>query len=332
MFPFNNFPDSEDNSIIHFNIQVNSPFLFSEDDITHTEKNDIFSEETEKILYDLFGYKGNENTNTSKNEFNSDDSLDTDNDIVRPSLLQIKRNRDNDIENTNNEINEEVEVNDVIIENNQQNSNKEIKSNKNKEHTKNTKDNIIYKLKGNFINKFVIDSVNQNLINKKDKLKKLRCKKFIADLKLEKNIALFKMKMSDILCQQKISSKFSKFDEYENKKIIEKIYEEKKEIKVIKILELTFEELFIIFRRKLNDPNDIIKLEEIKDKIEGLDLLEENNKYKDIEYFIQKLYKKNYEDIDDYIKNVKEQCLNYKNWFCEKKGRASRKKKINKLY
>ena len=332
MFPFNNSPDSEDNSIIHFNIQVNSPFLFSEDDITHTEKNDIFSEETEKILYDLFGYKGNENTNTSKNEFNSDDSLDTDNDIVRPSLLQIKRNRDNDIENTNNEINEEVEVNDVIIENNQQNSNKEIKSNKNKEHTKNTKDNIIYKLKGNFINKFVIDSVNQNLINKKDKLKKLRCKKFIADLKLEKNIALFKMKMSDILCQQKISSKFSKFDEYENKKIIEKIYEEKKEIKVIKILELTFEELFIIFRRKLNDPNDIIKLEEIKDKIEGLDLLEENNKYQDIEYFIKKLYKKNYEDIDDYIKNVKEQCLNYKKWFCEKRGRASRKKKINKLY
>ena len=332
MFPFNNSPDSEDNSIIHFNIQVNSPFLFSEDDITHTEKNDIFSEETEKILYDLFGYKGNENTNTSKNEFNSDDSLDTDNDIVRPSLLQIKRNRDNDIENTNNEINEEVEVNDVIIENNQQNSNKEIKSNKNKEHTKNTKDNIIYKLKGNFINKFVIDSVNQNLINKKDKLKKLRCKKFIADLKLEKNIALFKMKMSDILCQQKISSKFSKFDEYENKKIIEKIYKEKKEIKVIKILELTFEELFIIFRRKLNDPNDIIKLEEIKDKIEGLDLLEENNKYQDIEYFIKKLYKKNYEDIDDYIKNVKEQCLNYKKWFCEKRGRASRKKKINKLY
>ena len=332
MFPFNNSPDSEDNSIIHFNIQVNSPFLFSEDDITHTEKNDIFSEETEKILYDLFGYKGNENTNTSKNEFNSDDSLDTDNDIVRPSLLQIKRNRDNDIENTNNEINEEVEVNDVIIENNQQNSNKEIKSNKNKEHTKNTKDNIIYKLKGNFINKFVIDSVNQNLINKKDKLKKLRCKKFIADLKLEKNIALFKMTMSDILCQQKISSKFSKFDEYENKKIIEKIYEEKKEIKVIKILELTFEELFIIFRRKLNAPNDIIKLEEIKDKIEGLDLLEENNKYQDIEYFIKKLYKKNYEDIDDYIKNVKEQCLNYKKWFCEKRGRASRKKKINKLY
>ncbi len=325
VFPFNNFPDNEDHSssITQFNIQEGSSFLFSEDDITHTENNDIF----EKTLYDLFGYK-NENTNTSKNEFNFDDSLDTDNDIVRPSLLQRKRNRDNDIENTNNEINEEVEVNDVIIENNQQNSNEETKSNKNKKHTKNTKDNIIYKLKGNFINQYAIDLVNQNLINKKDKLKKLRCKKFIADLKLEKNIALFKMTMSDILCQQKISSKFSKFDEYENKKIIEKIYEEKKEIKVIKILDLTFEELFIIFRRKLNDPNDIIKLEEIKDKIEGLDLLEENNKYQDIEYLIKKFYKKNYEDIDDYIKKVKEQCLNYENWFGKKRGRASRKKRL----
>ena len=94
------------------------------------------------------------------------------------------------------------------------------------------------------------------------------------------------MKISDILCQQKISSKYTKFDEYENKKIIEKIYKVKKEMKLIKILELTFEELFIIFRRKLNDPDDMNKLEEIKDKIKGLDLLKENNKYKDIEYLL----------------------------------------------
>ena len=77
----------------------------------------------------------------------------------------------------------------------------------------------------------------------------------------------------------------------------------------------------------MNDPDDMNKLEkEIKDKIEGLDLLEENNKYKDIEYFIQKLYKKNYEDIDDYVKKFKEQCLNYEKWFGKNRGRASRKK------
>ena len=129
--------------------------------------------------------------------------------------------------------------------------------------------------------------------------------------------------MSDILCQQKISSKYSKFDEYENKKIIEQIYKEKREIKVIKILELTFEELFIIFRRKLNDPNDIIKLEEIKAKIEGLDLLEENNKYKDIEYLIKNT-KKRYIVTDNYIKEVKKLCLGYVDWFGEKIGRKNR--------
>ena len=333
MFPFNNFHDREDYlpSIIQYNIQEDSSFLFSEEDFTHIENNDIFSKKSEKIIYESFGYKENENTNIQTNKFISFNSLDTGNDIAISSLLQRKRNRDNDLENSNNEENEENEVNEVNevnIENNQQNSNNESKKNESKKHTKYKEDNMTSKLKGYFFNDYVIDLVNQNLVNKKIQLKKLQCKKFIADLKMEKNKALFKMKMLDILCQQKISSKFSKFDEYENKIIIEKIYKEKKEIKVIKILELTFEELFIIFRRKLNDPNDIIKLEEIKDKIEGLDLLEENNKYKDIEYFIQKLYKKNYEDIDDYVKKFKEQCLDYEKWFGKNRGRASRKKII----
>ena len=41
----------------------------------------------------------------------------------------------------------------------------------------------------------------------------------------------------------------------------------KKEVYIIKILNLSFEELLIIFRRKLKDENDMKKLEEIKDKI-----------------------------------------------------------------
>ena len=85
------------------------------------------------------------------------------------------------------------------------------------------------------------------------------------------------MKISEILMNQEISTKYSTLDRYENRKIIEKIYKENKEINVIKILELTFEELFIIFRRKLNDPEDMKRLEEMKDKIDGLDLLETNN-------------------------------------------------------
>ena len=128
------------------------------------------------------------------------------------------------------------------------------------------------------------------------------------------------MKIKDILCEQPISTKYSTFDSFENKKIIENIYKENKEINVIKILELTFDELFIIYRRPLNSREDMEKLEEIKAKIEGLDLLEENNKYKNIGYLIKKL-KKNHEE--EYIEEVKTSCLGYINWFNKKFERKS---------
>ena len=114
------------------------------------------------------------------------------------------------------------------------------------------------------------------------------------------------MKISDIIYEQKDNIIL---DDY-NTKIIDRIYEEKKEIKVIKILELTFEELFIIFRRKLNLPLDSKKLEKIKDKIEGLDLLEENNNYKDVEYLIQKIKSKDKYD-SDYIEKFIRACYDY---------------------
>ena len=97
-------------------------------------------------------------------------------------------------------------------------------------------------------------------------------------------------------------------------------------MKLIKILELTFEELFIIFRRKLNGPGDMNKLEEIKDKIKGLDLLKKNNKYQDIEYLIKDI-KKRYIDTYNYIKEIKKLCLGYVNWLREKIGRKTGKNK-----
>ena len=92
---------------------------------------------------------------------------------------------------------------------------------------------------------------------------------------------------------------------------------------MIKILELTFREILIIFRRKLNCQKDRDALEIIKEKIEGLDLLENNN-YKDIGYFINEIKKKEEEnnillkdtedDIDEsenYIEKIKYFCCNY---------------------
>ena len=157
-------------------------------------------------------------------------------------------------------------------------------------------------------------------LNKNIDLKKLPTKGFISDLSKQNNERLFNMKIKDILCEQPISTKYSTFDTFENKLIIEKIYEESKEINVIKILELTFEELLFIYRNKLKEPEDMEKLEEIKAKIEGLDLLSNENKYNDFGYLIKKL-EKNHEE--EYIEKIKILCLGYENWFNERIGRKN---------
>ena len=127
------------------------------------------------------------------------------------------------------------------------------------------------------------------------------------------------MKISDILYEAENITIFND-NKYYNRKIIDRIYEEKKERNVIKILELTFEELFIIFRRKLNNSKDLKKLEEIKNKIKGLDLLENDN-YQDVEYFI-KNYMGRYREIE-YIKEFKNVCLNYEKYFSRKKNKKT---------
>ena len=185
-------------------------------------------------------------------------------------------------------------------------------------HTKIVEDNIINKLKANIFNRYIRNLIKKYSINKDIELKKLRTKEFIADLSKFNNERLFNMKISEILREQPISTKYSTFDEFENKKIIDKIYNENIEKNVIKILELTFEELLIIFRKSLNASEDMKKLEEIKNKIEGLDLLGEKNKCKGIENLIEEL-KPNHEK--EYIEKVKTVCLGYKNWFNKKKER-----------
>jgi hypothetical protein len=197
-----------------------------------------------------------------------------------------------------------------------------------RKHNKKSEDNIINKLKGKFFNHFIIDFIKKNSISKKCYIKKIP-NKFISDLNKNRNERIYKMKLKDILCEQVISTKYKLSNKDANKKIIDKIYKEQKEINVIKILELTFEELFIIFRRKLNDKEDMKKLEEMKDKIEGLDLNEINNKYEDIEWLIngiKKKYDNNLnEDEIEYIEQLKSLCLGYEDWFNNKIARIFKK-------
>lgn len=198
-------------------------------------------------------------------------------------------------------------------------------------HNKSSMDNIINKIKGHFFH-YIRDITKKNSINGNIDFKKTSYK-FISNLKKDKNEGLFKSKIKDILSKEPISTKNKKSNKYENKLIIDKIYKEGKELKVIKILELTFNELFIIYRKKLNYFKDKEIINKIEKKINGLDLLINNN-YDDIDYLIKDIKKRNKTmneiELDEYIKTVLNFCCNYEKWFNDKIGRKSRKSK--KLY
>ena len=134
------------------------------------------------------------------------------------------------------------------------------------------------------------------------------------------------MKIKDILKEQNISTKYRTLNYDENRKIIEDIYRKNKELKVIKILELTFEELLVIFRKKINYQKDEILINKIAKKIGDLDLLSDNDKYDDIFYLIENT-KDKYKDMDEkelneYIDNIQFLCSNYIKWFNDKKVRS----------
>ena len=214
-----------------------------------------------------------------------------------------------------NDIKEQKEE-EIEIKKDEQKKKGRIKFNSNLkgEHNKKSGDNIINKIKGNFFNTFIRAFIKYNSINKDIQIKKLP-NSYIADLSIENNIRLFDKTISEILCEQEISSKYSTFDKFENKKIILKILKENKETNVKKILNLTFEEAFILYR---NEPEDKEKLEEMKDKIEGLNLFDEDNNYIGFQQFKKELKKKH---EDEYIEKVKNACLGYKNWFNNKNKR-----------
>ena len=99
---------------------------------------------------------------------------------------------------------------------------------------KRKQNNIIKKINAFFINKYIIDLIKKNSIKNDISLKKLS-HIFIYKLNKRNTERLLEMKISDILIEQDISSKYTHYVKDYNRHLIDKIYEEKKEIKVIKI-------------------------------------------------------------------------------------------------
>ena len=195
-----------------------------------------------------------------------------------------------------------------------------------RKHNKTCEDNIIIKIKVHFF-QYIRDITKKNSIYGKIDFKKIN-HSFIHNLNKEKNIKLFNMKIKEILSEQKITSKNKNSKSNENEKIINKIFSEKKDIKLIKILELTFHELFIIFRHSLELEEDQKEILDISRKIEGLDLLYEK-KYQDINYLIEKTQQKNedgnYLGNKKYIQKIISMCGFYEEWFKRKIGRKKKK-------
>ena len=288
------------NSKSQFSNQNNNPCLNDLSNTLNFQTDNIFDKEENEVNKDNIYFINEKNIHEDKK---------IEKKIFKAEKILMKNNL-----NKNNLIEENKNENDKqkIFGRKKQNSDEKGL------HNKKSKDNIVNKIKAYFFNSFIRNLIKEYAINKSIELKKLPTKGFISDLSKKNNERLFNMKISEILREQSISTKYKTFDKFENKKIIDKIYDENIEKNVIKILELTFEELFIIYRIKLGDSKDKKKLEEIKDKIEGLDLLDEKNRCKGIEELIEELKKKHEEE---YIEKVKTVCLGYKNFFNDKKER-----------
>ena len=92
-------------------------------------------------------------------------------------------------------------------------------------HKRDSEDNIVNKIKG-WIFHFIRDIISKYSGSDIKKLKN----NHKANLKKEDNMKLFKEKIKDILCREEISTKYSNFQPYENRYIVERIMHEQNEI------------------------------------------------------------------------------------------------------
>ena len=186
-------------------------------------------------------------------------------------------------------------------------------------HNKFSEDNIIRKIKGKF-KIYIIVLLNSSLINKDLKFYKLNTN-INENIKRDYNIKLFDTKIKDIVIDNNSLFKDKKDI---NKILVEKIIREGKEIEVIKLLNLTYLELFQVFRKKIVKISD-----ELENKIKDITALQNpefNNIYKIFEFiYEQEKYKNEEEDIKLYIEKFKDLCENYETWFYCKKGRKRNK-------
>ena len=187
-------------------------------------------------------------------------------------------------------------------------------TNKKGSHTKNDVDNVIKKIKRVFFDKspeYVAKVVNYAKSDKKQKfiLGKLSYE-YIDNLKKENELALFQMKLKDLLSLN-ISSKCSLSKDKEfNKKNINRILEEEKDNKVIiDLLNMNFGDWIDVFTLKTSIEN-VPEFDRFEKTLKDIsEIKDEDSEKKDGKYFSRFIF---------YL-------FNYQNYFRNKKGRSSKK-------
>jgi len=191
-------------------------------------------------------------------------------------------------------------------------------------HTKNDDDNIIVKIKTFFLNNFH-KFINGLIKESKMKLKNLD-PIIKVNIKQDYNIKLWNTTFKTIYSEEKICKKYNICPD-KNKKIIDEIYKNNSDDELIKILNLTFGEVFEIFIKDLKELNS-----ELLTKVENYEIYK-NVEFSNLDYFFNKMKEQGKKDgqsdefIGDYINEIKTKCIYFKNWFDEKIGRE-RKKRI----
>ena len=324
------YKDDSDNSMD----ESSKIFFYSTKSSPIEEKNEIFKEKEDNFKDDKLNFEEKnylEIPPLFKEDFNffklpEIPHIDLGNTKTKNTtkILGHKTKR-NDIKSNN--ITNNVENN---VENKKRRGRKKKEELDKRNHNKQSEDNIMRKIKSYFLN------YCHNLLNKSIMYKDLQFLKLNSEinenLKRDYNLNLLNITLKELYEKSSISTKYKKqikncFDK--NKQIIKKIYEENEEVETIKILNLTYRELFNVFIRNIKK----ISLE-LETKIKDISILHEDE-FKNINNFFEEIktqekYKnESEENINYYLENIKNLCLYYEEWFLSKRGRNRNKNKLN---
>ena len=217
---------------------------------------------------------------------------------------------------------------------------------KNKEfsvHSRISDDNIMKKINSNFLesvrnwlNKSFIDDNGhfEGLEERKKSNKKLffkiRPTIITTNLKRECMMNTMNLKFKQIF-SNKISTKYSKNNSNYNEVLIDEIYENKNQVFILFILELTFIETFNYFNGQISGDNFIKKLIDKIDTGQTQMIEQFLGNFDKIDKFLKNVFdkqdKNESNDNQDYLQRISILCLNYEKWFEKKFNRGKNKKK-----